>query len=537
MKKFTAIFTALIVLAMLTAACSPTAATEAPVVTEAPAATEAPAVAGTEAPTEEVAPAEPVVLRYASNATPLSSLDRFSSKGVSGDDTGRLWADALLFSDHRGTYAPALAESWTVSEDGLTYTFVLKQGIKFSNGDDFTSADVKKTFERLLEDENLTDAGTWTSSLDHVDAPDDYTAVIVLKALMPTFLDEVDRVPIIDAKVYEADPANYFFSPVGTGAFIVSSFNKDTSEIHFTRNENYWGWTAENKSNVDEIVYQFIKEDTTRASALEAGDVDIATQLTMDYLDTFSSADFNANPLALDRHYAIYFSCADTSVFKDKNLREALSLSIDRQALVDTIYSGGGVVSTFPVPVGNLGYVEGYSYEYNPEHAKELVAASAYKGEEIPLMMTTASLPRANEIAAAMQAMAADAGLFLKIDMVESATYETNRTSGAYQVYLGAFNPTSSDFYKEVAVNLLKDKFQTGCIGKEMKTLAAEAAVTVDRDARAKLYEQIFTIEMTELAPGAYLYTAKFLYPIRSSVSNVTFFTDGTVVLKFAQKN
>ena len=532
MRKSSYLFIGLIVLLALVNACNPKVATDVPASTETQ-------TVETIVPIEETAskPAEPVVLKYASNATPLASLDRFSSKGVSGDDTGRLWADALLVSDHRGTYSPSLAESWSASDDGLEFTFVLKQGIKFSNGDDFTSVDVKKTFERLLEDEKLTDASTWTSSLDHVETPDEYTAIVVLKALMPTFYDEVDRVPIINAKVYDLDPANYFFAPVGTGAFVVSNFNRDTGEIHFMRNDNYWGWTPESRSNVDQIVYQFIKEDTTRASALEAGDVDIATQLTMDYLTTFSSEKFNPNPLALDRHYAIYFSCGETSVFKDKNLREAMSLSIDRQALVDTIYSGGGVVSTFPVPVGNLGYVGGYSYEYNPERAKDIINASTYKGEEISLMLTTASLPRATEIAAAIQAMAVEAGFNLKIDMVESATYETNRTSGTYQIYLGAFNPTASDFYKEVAVNLLKDKFKSNCIGEEMKTLSAEAAVTVDREARATLYEQIFTSEMGEFAPGAYLYTAKFLYPMKNSISNVTFYTDGTVVLKYAHKS
>jgi ABC-type transport system substrate-binding protein len=84
--------------------------------------------------------------------TELTDLDRFANYGSGGDDTGLLWADPLIFSNHLGTYTPALALEWSVSDDYLAYTFKLREGVKFHDGSEFTSFDVKRTFERMFED-------------------------------------------------------------------------------------------------------------------------------------------------------------------------------------------------------------------------------------------------------------------------------------------------------------------------------------------------------------------------------------------------
>ena len=107
-------------------------------------------------------------------------MDRFANFGFVVDDTSGLFTDPLVSSDHAQNYEPGLATAWEPSEDFISWTFTLRQGVKFHSGNDFTSADVKFTFERLITDETLTDVGSW-GNLDHVDTPDDFTAVVVLK--------------------------------------------------------------------------------------------------------------------------------------------------------------------------------------------------------------------------------------------------------------------------------------------------------------------------------------------------------------------
>lgn len=512
MKRFYIVFASLMVLALFVSACG---------------------AAGS--PGEEQS-AQPVVLVIGSNGGQLTSMDRFANFGFVVDDTSSLFTDPLVGSDHHQNYEPGLATEWTPSADYISWTFKLREGVKFHSGNDFTSADVKFTFERLLTDKTLTDVGSW-GNLDHVDTPDAYTAVIVLKGVGPTFLDEIGRVYILDSKAYEADPANYFYLPSGTGAFKVTSFDKTTGEIHYARNDAWWGWTEANKTNVDQIIYKQIGDDTTRASALQAGDVDIATQLTPDYKTKLDESKYNIITVNSDVHTHIQFNCAEGKIFNDKNLREALSLSIDRKSLVESILSGGATVADFPVPPGNLGYVAGYTYEYNVDRAKELVAASAYKGEEIVMIVSNTAITRAAETAQAIQAMAAQAGFNIKIDAQENASFMDRRFAGDFDLSLGSFAATAGDPQVEAGVIINFDVFKSGYVNEELHVLTMSIMGMADRAERGKVLEQIFTIEMNEFAPFVYLYNSSYIYGTSKNVENLTVYADGSANYKFVTKN
>lgn len=508
-------------------------ATTATTAAQAAGATTAAAAGETTAATQAAA-SGPVVLTIGSNADMLTSLDRFANYGFGGDDTGMLWADPLVTTDHKGSYEAGLATEWTHSDDYLSYTFKLREGITFSNGKAFTSADVKKTYERLHEDKTLVDVNAW-GNFDTVETPDAMTAIIHLKGVMPTFLDEVARVPIICAEAVTADPAGYFQAPSGTGAFTVTSFDKTTGEVKFARNDAWWGWTDANKTNVDELIYKPILEDTTRASALQSGDVDIATQLTMDYQKTLDASKFAIQPVTLDTHMHVEFSCGEGKAFSSKDLREALSLSIDRQKIVDNIL-GGGQVATFPIPEGNLGFVAGNSYAYDVEKAKQLVASSGYKGEELDMILTTSSFVRAAEVAQAIQAMASQAGINLKIETLEQATFSDRRNAGDFDLTLGSFAATCGDPQVEASIIIAFDIFGSKYVNEELHNLCVSIQTMADKDQRKAVLEKIFTIEMNEFAPFAYLYSPTTLYATGSGVTNLTVYADGSANYKFVKK-
>jgi peptide/nickel transport system substrate-binding protein len=483
-----------------------------------------------------------VTLTVGSNAQVLTSLDRLANLGYAGDDVGYLWGDPLVWSDHIGNYTPALALEWTISGDYRSYTFKLRQGVTFHNGAAFTARDVKKTYERLVEDKTLRDAGSW-AGLDYVEVVDDYTAIIHLKEVMPTFYDECARIYIICESAYMADPVGYFQAPAGTGAYRVTGFDKTTGETRFVRHDGWWGWTAENKTNVDEIIYKFILEDTTRASALQAGDIDVAAQLTVGYLNTLNSSSYNIIRRSMDSHMHIGFQCEDGALFSDKNLRKAFSLAIDRQLIVDSVLESGGVVSTWPTPEGNRGYVAGYKYEYNPDQAKQLIAASKYRGEEIKMMITNGAFARTAEVAQAVQSMAREVGFNITLEPIEKATFDTRRLAGDYVVMLYRFNITSSDPLKEASVIIAKDEFGShfandnpNTPGGKMKVLGLALENMGDLEARTAGMKEFFALEMEEFAPFAYLYSPILLYCTQKSISNLTVFADGSADYRFAKK-
>ncbi|WP_402468421.1 ABC transporter substrate-binding protein [Isoptericola aurantiacus] len=471
-------------------------------------------------------------LTIASNNDPMSNLDRFVNYSYSVDDTGNLWADPLVTSDHQQHYEPAIATSWKSSKDGLTWTFQLREDITFSSGNPLTSADVKTTFERLVKDETLTDAGGW-QGLDSVGTPDDHTAVIKLKAVMPTFLDEVGRVMILDSKAFTADPDGYFDKPSGTGAFTVRSFDDQTGEMVFAKNDDWWGWTSSNQTNVDTIDYKFISDDSTRASALQSGTVDVAAQLPADVASGLGS-EYTVKDVQNDTHFHITYQTSSGKTFADENLREALSLSIDRDQLVSGILGGAGKVATWPVTEGNLGFKSGTSYAYDPDKAKQLVEASGYQGQPLDMLYSPSGFARAKEIAQAIQSMATQVGITLKLDEAEDATFQQRRSSGDYDITLGSFASTAGDPQTEVGVIIAHDVFGTGYDNEKLIQLANESQTITDRTERGEVLQQVFQIEFDHFAPFVYLYSAVTPYVMDTDVKNLTIYADGSAAYKFA---
>ncbi|MBU3877598.1 ABC transporter substrate-binding protein [Faecalicatena sp. AGMB00832] len=479
-----------------------------------------------------------VTLTIGSNADQPTSLDRFVNVGYGCDDLDYLIFDPLVNSDHQGTYTPGLATEWEVSEDYLTYTFTLRDGVKFTDGSEFTSADVAATFNRIMTDETLTDTGAW-GNLESVETPDDQTAVMHLSAVMPTFYDELYRVPILCAAALETDPEGYFITPTGTGAFTVDSFDQLSGNTVLRRNDDWWGWKEmdQEKTNVEVINYQFIGEDTTRASALKAGDMDIVLQLSMDYKEDLESSGYKMIEVPSDTHIHVEYNCAKDALFNNKDLRIALSEAINREEIVNSIL-GGGEVATWPCPSSNLGYVDnGEGYKYDLEEAKKLVDASGYDGSEIDLIYTSSSFIRADEVAQAIQSMAEEIGLNIKLEPLEQATFTDRRSTGKFDLILGAFASTAGDTQTEVAVIIGFDVFGSNYMNADLTALCDQIRVCSDKEERTKLLEQVFQLEMDEMAPFSYLYSPVYVCANADNVENYHIFADGSGEYRFVQKN
>ncbi|MDR1189009.1 MAG: ABC transporter substrate-binding protein [Bifidobacteriaceae bacterium] len=472
------------------------------------------------------------VLTIASNADVQKTLDRFTNFGFGGDDTGNLWGDPLVTSDHHQNYEPGLATAWEASEDGIRWTFTLRESVTFSSGNPFTSADVAATFDRIRDDESLTGRDAWAEGYDHAETPDDLTVVIVQKNLMPTFLDEVGRVPIIDSAAFEADPDGYFLKPSGTGAFAVDTFDGQTGEGRFTKNEDWWGWTDDNATNVDAIVYKSVLDDSTRAATLQAGTADIATQISADVADALDTGQFAVQDVEMDTHMHIGVQAGENEAFSDRNLREALSLSVDRQGIVDGIFSGSAIVADYPIPATNLGYEAGRDYVHDPGQAAQLVSTSTYDGSPLTLIYTASSFPRADEVAQVIQSGAAEAGITLQLEPLDQAAYTERRSAGDFDLILGSFAATAGDPQVEVSVIIAFDIFGSHYDNAELHDLAVSAGGIADRTEREVVLNKVFNIEAEEFAPFIYLYQPITKYGMRNAVKNLTVYADGSANYK-----
>jgi peptide/nickel transport system substrate-binding protein len=254
--------------------------------------------------------------------------------------------------------APGIAESWETSEDGLTWTFHIREGMKWSDGEDITADDVAYTYQRTLDDP----IGNWKSYLaqvDEINVVDDYTLEITTKEETPSLLSayayilpehifsEIDKQEL---KTFENYP-----NPVTSGPFHVVEWRKGQF-FRMEANEDYWGGTPK----IDEVVYRVFNNEDALVQALKSGDIDFADTLGADFFDSLEGEEgIGLNEAAIPSFEEIGFNsgASDTQTdsdghpaLEDPQVRVAISKAIDRQTLVDRVLKGHGVVGSTIVP-------------------------------------------------------------------------------------------------------------------------------------------------------------------------------------------
>ena len=272
------VYVALALMAMLTlaiGACAPSAPAVSSVAPTSP-----PSAPTSAAPTQPVPTATPTgadkyggVLRSAIPAA--ANLDPAFLGSISDDMIGRTWHDFLVFigEDLKPDPNRSLAEKWSVSPDGKTWTFTLRQGIKFFNGKEMTSEDVKFTLDRLRDPKVGSPSVTLYSNVASTAAPDKYTMVFNLTAPNPDFLNDLGDLHGLVVDANTKDFKTDFGS--GTGPFMITDYVPE-DHITFKRNPNYW--QKDDQGNqlpyLDGLKYVFLSDDSARVNALLTGQVD-----------------------------------------------------------------------------------------------------------------------------------------------------------------------------------------------------------------------------------------------------------------------
>lgn len=409
-----------------------------------------------------------------------------------------------------GSFQPELATEWSVSDDGLAWTFKLREGVKFQNGEDFDSASVQATLQRLLDNPTLVHATFW-GSLDSVETPDPHTAVIKLKEPYSPILATLIDTPMLPPKALaEKGDALFEFNdtnkPVGTGAWIADKWTPG-GDAEFVRNDDYWGWGDE-KSNVDRIIYRPVIEDTTRVSGIQTGDLDMIDAVPVEQADMLSGM----NGIQVEKFLGsaivhLGFRCTDGRIFEDVNARQAVSHAINRQLLVDSI-AGGGAPSSWPCPEGVLGYDKDRASvpEYNVDLAKELLGKTKYNGETISFIAPTGVFARNKEVAQALLAMLSDAGFTVNLEIMENAAFQERRASGDYDLYLQRYPYPAGEPDTVITQRWLNDAHKSGYVNDELNRLIVESKQESDPAAREQILKDMFAIEWEEMAPHMAIY-------------------------------
>lgn len=532
MKRFTLFLSVLVVLSVILGACAP-AATEAPVADEAP--TEAPAA--TEAPLEptEEAPAAPQVLKIANtaNITTWDPIASFSTEAAYMANT----YEQLLRINPPGSaeaFTPLLAESWEPNEDGTVWTFHLRDGVKFHDGETMNADAVVKSLDAARDRGGA--AFIWWM-VDSIEAVDDLTVQFNLSVSAPVDLiaSSLYAAWIVSPAALDAAADNEEFwadgKSYGTGPYMVESYVPD-QEIVFQQFPEYWGGFSD--SNYDTVLVQIVPEALTQQQMLEGGDVDLVTRIPSENYEAFrSNADFTFFEEPSFFNYVGYFNTLREPLDNVK-VRQALSYAIPYEDIIKIGADGLGTQSRGPVPEGVWPWSPAVKqYTYDLDKARELLKEAGYEGGGFSLRLTYAA---ENDTEAAFAPLIKDSFAQIGVDVTVEAIgfsqqWEEAKSdpANAQDIFLVLYWPTYSDAGSDNLWSLFyyteKPFFNLSYWNNEAynTTLDEAIALTVtDPETSQAKYVEAMNILYDE-APGISFFDTKAVFIIPKSVAGFNY--------------
>lgn len=321
--------------------------------------------------------------------------------------------DPLLRVDQKGNIQPCLATAWETSEDGLTVTFTLRDGVVFSNGNPCDAHAVQASFERLAAQDSprSSEYAGYT-----YEATDDLTFKVTSKELNVSMLNDFAYAwsAVVDASSGDALRSE----PVGTGPYALESWTPQDS-VTLVANEKYWGDPAP----LRRIVLRVIPDATTRIGSLRAGDVDLLWADASQVAPFEGGTDFQVIQAPMNSVQLMAMNCANEAL-SDVRVRQAINLAVDKDALIQTVWWGYGqkIGSHYPPVLSDYEDLSG-TYPYDPDRARELLKEAGY-ADGLRFRMR---LPKAYQMYVDAGQMAADylsqVGIECDVEIVEWATW------------------------------------------------------------------------------------------------------------------
>ncbi len=387
-----------------------------------------------------------------------TSLDPISTtEGETFKVTENIFETLLEYGDQDTTVNPGLAEKWTVSDDGLSYTFNLRQGVKFHDGTDFNAEAVVFNFDRWMN--GNADSFPYYSMfggykgeeghvIKEVKAVDDYTVQFVLTRPQAPFLKNLAMSPfgIASPTAVEKYGDKFRENPVGTGPFKFVEW-KQNDTITLEKNPDYW---QEGLPKLNKVIFRVIPENTARLNSLTNGEIDImdglnnsdeATVLGNDKLQIIERPSMNVGYLGLT---------TTRKPFDNKLVRQAINHAIDKKSIIDAFYGGKADPAVNPMPSSIEGYNDAIEpYPYDLDKAKALLKEAGYeKGFEIDLWAMPVArpyMPEAQKVAEVIQESLSQIGVKANIQSVEWATYLDKAAKGEFDMFMLGWTGDNGD--------------------------------------------------------------------------------------------
>lgn len=417
-----------------------------------------------------------------------------------------------------GEVEPDLAASWEVSDDGLSYTFSLVEGVTWHSGDPFTSADVQVSIERIKDPGVGASSSTEISVIDSVDTPDDLTAVFNLSApSAPLITYLADPTAFILSKVFLDGGGDPDTESIGTGPFSLES-REPGVRIVVVKNPEYF----QDGPFLDQIDFIPYADENTRMAAAFGGEIDLAEYVPWKDFQGIRDDD----GLTLHAGDAAAFMTmmyhTEKPPFDDPAVRYALGFAYDRDSMIEIVFFGeGSPITGGLVPPGLWGHADDLdgTFTYDPDKAKQMLADAGYPDGFECTLLSTSQYGMHQGTAEIAQQNLRDIGITCELELFDWPTVVEKYATGDFHFRVHGLGTGTSD-----PDTTLAQYFETGSPGassiafsnEEVDSLLAEARATIEQDARKALYDEVQKL-IIDLAPFSFL-----TYRVQAEVSRAT---------------
>ncbi|CAM3056486.1 ABC transporter substrate-binding protein [Sporolactobacillus spathodeae] len=437
--------------------------------------------------------------------------------------------EPLVSFDKNGKVINWLAKSYKVSSDGLTYTFVLRDGLKFSNGKPVTARDAAFSIKHHLS------AGgplAIEAKVDSVIANNKQTLVIKLKKPFTPFLAQLANFSngIIPYNFDGKSEKQFFKKPIGTGPFAVEKWNP-AGDLTFKKNTYYW---QKGKPYIDKLVFKTISDDTQAVNQLKSGEVDAIESVPLENAKALSQG--SDTKIQTDGSWVteqVFFNTLDKNL-SDVHVRRALALAINRDGLTKAVTFGYAKTahSLLPTTITYNSDASVKALNYNVAAAKKELAKSTHpKGFTTTLLIASGNSAVKQE-AQIIQAAGKAIGIHIKIQSVELATFRERFFAYNYSMMINSGQADFPDADSILAFQTdpkgFSKSYWTHYTNNTVTKLLYAGEQTADGPKRAKIYAQMQQILANEV-PYIPLYYPDIVIGHRSSVKGLVVLPNGSV--------
>jgi peptide/nickel transport system substrate-binding protein len=402
--------------------------------------------------------------------------------------------------------------------DGTTATLQLREDATFHNGDEFTADDFIATYRRFLDEDYeyfFEDGSVYgpylLGSVEDVSAEDDYTLTFEIAKRYAPFLANIAAFALVVLPKSEIEGGTDFSTEmVGTGPFEFDNMDEGSGRIRLAANDDYWG----DGPNVDEVVFEVVGENSTRASSLNAGELDIIDGLDSQTVGQVEDGDGEVRRIDGMNIGYLAMNGAEFEPFQDKRVRQAMNYAIDTEELANSIYEGIATPASQPITEDIMGYNEELDpYPHDPDQAQSLLEEAGY-GDGFELELATFQNPRAYnpspvQAAETIRSYLQDVGIDATIEQQTWESYLSYTGEGQHDAcFLGWMtdNGDPDNFYyallhPQIDVSEDQDFADWGAEGynttnraawanNEFMDLVEQGQTTYDESEREELYKQ-----------------------------------------------